>query len=59
MTVSGRGRGRVTTRSPTPNHIKQGHVFAGCVCAGSRKLVFTGNKLKGGRQHDQVHEMRS
>jgi len=48
MTVFGRGRGRVTTPSPTPNYIKQGHVFAGCVCADSRRLVFTGNELKGG-----------
>jgi len=47
MTVSGRGRGRVTTRPPTYRSKRQGHVFAGCVCTDGRRFVFTGNELKG------------
>lgn len=42
----------VTTRSLTYRYKRQGHVFAGCVRAGSRKLVFAGNKMKGGIQHE-------
>ena len=64
MTISGRGRGRVTRWPPTYRSKRQGHVFAGCVFAGcvsadGRKLVFTGNEVKGGIQNDQMHEMRS
>ncbi len=59
MMVSGRGRGRVTTLSPTYRYIRQGHVFAGGVRAGSSKIVFAVNELKGGIQHDQVQDMWS
>ena len=59
MTISGRGRGRVTRWPPTYRSKRQGHVFAGCVSADGRKFVFTGNEVKGGIQHDQMQDMRS
>ena len=52
MTVSGQGGGRVTPAPPAYRLKRRGYVFAGCVCADSRKLVFTGDELKGGIQHD-------
>ena len=58
MTISGRGRGRVTRWSLAYRLKKRGYVFAGCVCADGRRLVFTGNELKGGIPYDQVREMR-
>ena len=32
--------------APTYRAKRQGHVFAGCVRADGRRLVFTGNELK-------------